>query len=674
MISFGPVYTSRVLVSDYPSSCLLRLSELPTRSDYPPSHSLSIHANPAASTAKMCARFGIQLASEPSAVTPSLAHFRPEAEQPDDKSSCCKVADEEGTELKPSDMDVWRPSTADTTTGGPTADSSVIKTMSAINVTLLHLQLAANSLVMNANSTLGPMPNGPPTTTTAVTTATTPGPNLANTGPITALNHFVGANRPEIHLAYVPIKPPGTAGKAWKLNKVLKMTNNDFGLTGDVMKVALMQTHGINMNMAFSYQNKWDVQRVVEQAAKVLYEFDIYRGVDYWPLYSFAYLVLKVASDLGKGRGGRGGRGCGGGRGRAPAAATEQGGKPEGNEPTGGEPTGEEPMGSEPTGSEPTGDEPGGDELMGGVAGSTNTEGTVGPENTDGTRVTASANDIASNLADDIANMSMDPRGNDDDPGVAANSTMSILPPKLTGAPASSILPPELTGTPALSILPPEATGALASPGSTPSLAPVATPAPEPTPTAAPKPAPVSKPAPAPVPEPAPAPTSTPEPAPVFTSAPASKAAAYPPALAQYPADLLAQLALYATYSPAARTRLPPQFQLALDVLFRINAHLWSCLPAPEQPMDVDTPAKVADSKASGSSGKGGRGGRGKGKGRGGRGCGGGRGGANSVGKGKAKESEVLLDGEEDTDESPAPAKSGCTTRSSKKPVECIGL
>ncbi|KAG9101574.1 hypothetical protein FRC07_010289, partial [Ceratobasidium sp. 392] len=472
MISFGPVYTSWVLVSDYPSSRLLRSlpdsHELPTRSDYPPSHSLSIHANPAASTAKMCARFGIQLASEPSAVTPSLAHFvayalhrslrcslggaaRSLATTPSTGASRGRATRQQieplqgrrrrgyGTEA----LGYGRLETEHGRYNNRRPNSRLVsrqallisfgRTMSAINVTLLHSQLAANGLVMNANGTLGPMPNGPPTTTIAATTATTPVPNPANTGPIAALNNFVGANRPEIHLAYVPIKPPGTAGKAWKLNEVLEMTDNDFGLARDVMKVALMRTHGININMAFSYQNKWDVRRAVEQVAKVLYEFDIYRGVDYWPLYSFAYLVLKVASDLyqkrtgtratpagrgrargrGGGRGGRGGRGRGGGRGRAPAAATKQGGEPEGNEPTGGEPTGGEPMGSEPTGSEPTGDEPGGDELMGGVAGSTNTDGTVGPENTDGTRVTALANDIASNLADDIANMSMDPRGND---------------------------------------------------------------------------------------------------------------------------------------------------------------------------------------------------------------------------------------------------------------------
>ncbi|KAG9105124.1 hypothetical protein FRC07_009593, partial [Ceratobasidium sp. 392] len=173
MTAIGPVYTSWVLVSDFPSSrtllSLLGSRKLPTGSDKPLSHSSSIHANPAASSTKMRTRFGIQLDSEPSMVTPSLDHFvayalhhtlrrslggaarslattalpvrlrlqleRLEAGQPDDKSSRRKVAGEEGTEPKPSDMDVsengcsihTRPSTADAATGGPTADSSVVK-------------------------------------------------------------------------------------------------------------------------------------------------------------------------------------------------------------------------------------------------------------------------------------------------------------------------------------------------------------------------------------------------------------------------------------------------------------------------------------------------------------------------------------------------------------------
>ncbi|KAG9082976.1 hypothetical protein FRC07_014051, partial [Ceratobasidium sp. 392] len=138
----------------------------------PLSHSSSIHANPAASSAKMRARFGIQLDSEPSMVTPSLDHFVAYALHRTVRRSLGGAARSLATtamrsalttsrttatslttslagasrgratrrQIEPSQgrrqrgygtealgYGLWRLSTADAATGGPTADSSVVK-------------------------------------------------------------------------------------------------------------------------------------------------------------------------------------------------------------------------------------------------------------------------------------------------------------------------------------------------------------------------------------------------------------------------------------------------------------------------------------------------------------------------------------------------------------------
>ncbi|KAF8603377.1 hypothetical protein BDV93DRAFT_508595 [Ceratobasidium sp. AG-I] len=110
-------------------------------------------------------------------------------------------------------------------------------------------------------------------------------------------------SRPPIYVAWFDPKPKGSPGrKGYPLQKVLDMTDGDYGMVFDATKILLMRTKGIVMHAGISKQPYGLVGRIIRKLAAIFGEFDMYASGRYWPLKGFVHAVLRSQSNLYKER------------------------------------------------------------------------------------------------------------------------------------------------------------------------------------------------------------------------------------------------------------------------------------------------------------------------------------------------------------------------------------
>ncbi|KAG9089316.1 serine/threonine protein kinase, partial [Ceratobasidium sp. 370] len=108
-------------------------------------------------------------------------------------------------------------------------------------------------------------------------------------------------NQLPLRIACLDKKPTGSPGRGegagYCLQEKLDMSDGDYNIVYDGVKVLLMRTKGIDMTQTITKQDPALIRHVVRKVAGLYPEFDFYKGAGYWPLRAFAQLILKTKTE-----------------------------------------------------------------------------------------------------------------------------------------------------------------------------------------------------------------------------------------------------------------------------------------------------------------------------------------------------------------------------------------